>query len=191
MKLSEGIIVGGDLSLRSSALVAMDLQYNLLDFELVTPSKDYFNDEDLLNYNAWQMVHFLRRFDSADIKGIVLENLSFGDQKSREYDMICANFWHTRWQIWNSEDLNHIPLGVVPVESWRAKVLSPAEKKEWKQNEGKLGLKLGVVSKLPPEVHQRFAAMITGRGLKYKKEKNPMFDFADAYFLTKYRVGLE
>lgn len=192
--MSDGIIVGGDLSLRSTGLTALGLEGNLIDFDLILSDPAEINDEELLDYNAWSIVQFLRRFDPALIRGIAFENLSFGDQKSREYDMLCANFWHCRWQLWKLQDLNHIPIGVIPVESWRAKVLSGAEKKQWKEAEGKLGLKLGVVSKLPTDVRAGFDEMVSElehHGYTYKKEKNPIFDLADSYWLSRYRLSLE
>ena len=182
------MIVAGDISLRSSGLTALDMEGNLRICEIVASKKEDLDDENLLIHNAQRVVDFIKDARKlGKIEGIVFEGLSFMSV-SGDKDKLYGNLWHMRCEV--RKAFPDIPMGVVPVTTWRSKALSKEEQRYWKA-QGKDGLKLGVVDKLPADVKLVFEEHLVYKGMKQLKSKNPMFDLADSYFLAKYRLGLE
>lgn len=176
------MLVSVDLSLRSSGVCILDSKGNLIDFKIVAPSVKEFNNEELLNYIAKDIIGFVSQYEK-NLKAVVIEGLAYAGKSSCK-DMISGNFWHLRCSL--KERFGDIPCGVVSVSEWRGYVLNKEEQKEAKIRDKKTGLKNACVSKLPLEVREEFVRYI--RDSKMKRES--IYDLVDAYFLGIYRLTL-
>lgn len=135
--------------------------------------------EDMMAYQWTAMQGWLDGYQS-QIKG-ALEGISFAAKGSSK-DFLCGIQWHFRAAFKARYDSY---LGVIPVTSWRCKVLTPLEQAEAKAFH-KDGLKIYVVNKLPVDVKERFEEY-----LKFSKIKaSSIQDLADAYFIAQYRRSL-
>lgn len=171
------MVVGIDQSKRSTALVLTD-EGKLEDFLLVCPSKELDN-EDLILYQ-WELVYrFIYKYCEF-IDTINLEGLSFNSVSSSK-DLLAGLHWSTRA---NLKHFLGITANIVPVLSWRAKVLSKEERKSISELKIKDGLKKAVVDKLPFEVKVRFEDYIRECGFK----ATSLWDLSDAYQLSLYKV---
>ena len=186
-----------DLSLRSTGLTAIDEDRRLIDYDVVQSVNDIskqakkykqlpeYNGSQLLIYNAQKIVSFIERVNNSyAIDGIVIEGISFGSSSGKG-DIISGNWWYVRTEI--RKKFPNVPIGSVPVLSWRSKVLNKADKIEAKEKWGRKFLKEGVVAKLPTEVYEEFCSYISKNKLKY----NSIYDLADSYYMGCYRVSLE
>lgn len=186
------MIISGDLSPRSSGVTAIDLNGLLVDAILIHSKKEDLNDEDMILYNTETFLTFIDKLfcNGHKIAGFVFEGLAFGASYSQEYDKICGNFWSIKSQC--RKYYPDIPIGTISPEEWRSRIITAKEKKQLKLDHGKIGIKLGVVDKLPVNVREFFDAHIKECGVKWdKKEKNPIFDLADSWGLAQYRLSLE
>jgi hypothetical protein len=171
-----GDIIGIDLSLRSTGLVRLSLDGELLDFDIVRSPK--LTEENLLLYNTKNIMKFI---EMGKIYSVAIEGLSLNG-KSAMKDMIDGNYWMVRSAIkkYNSK----IFIGAIPVLTWRCDILSKKERKKAKKV--KDGLKIFVVDKLDTEIQIAF--------LKYLKQQNlpnkSLYDLADAYFIAQHRIKL-
>lgn len=164
--------------------MALNLKDALIDFDVFKTTKDDFpDDEDLIIHVRTRTIEFIK---SVDADRFVIEGLSFAGKSSRK-DVIAGLFWGIRTIIWTK--CPDMPIGVVPVTSWRSKVLDKDDRKFAKENytPQKEALKIATVKKLPPEINEHFLDFISRKGYDSKT----MYDLADAYFLGKYRNSLE
>ena len=173
-----------DLSLRSSGLVALDKEDNLIDFDVVQPcEKEYrqdYNAEETLIYISDKVLDFVKRVNDTD--AVVIEGLSFQSTSSAK-DFIWGNFWNLRTQL--RMLYPEMLIGVIPVLSWRSPLLSHLTKEERKKLKKDI-MKQFCVDLLPLDVYNRFNKFILINNL----DKKTMFDLTDAYFLCKFRNTL-
>lgn len=174
------MIASIDLSLRSTGVTVLDQQGNFVDCLLVTPSPKQWNDEELLIYIAEQIVDFLNNFK---LSAIAIEGLSYNSFSS-EKDKIGGNFWHLRCVL--KELYPGVPIGIIPVTSWRSFLLSKEEQREIKKIGAKDGIKKACVYRLPKNVEEQFSSYMS----KGKFPSKCLYDLSDAYHLGKYRVTL-
>lgn len=190
------MIIGIDASLRSTALVNIDENKNLLGFEAIkskpnsekaNKNKPFpeLNDEDLIIYNSREVVRFvLNQMDNHIIEGIAIEGLSFAGVSGMK-DLIHGNHWGIIVEL--KKAFPDIPLGKIPVTSWRNSLTTKEERKSGKERYGKKYLKQIVVDKLPHSVKSNFTNYIKIN----KMDADTLFDLADAYFLAIHRLYLE
>lgn len=178
------MIIAIDLSLRSTGLTCISNSGELLDFEIVTSKKEEYDNEELLLYNASNVCRFISNCElnlNESINGIAIEGLSFGGIGGKK-DVLQGNFWVLLTHL--KTYFNDIPVGKIPVLSWRSKVLSKEEQREAKKT--KDGLKKAVIDKLPADVNPRFEKYLE----ETKLPKKCLADLADSYFLGQYRLSL-
>lgn len=188
------MIISIDLSLRSTGICAFQ-EGELIDFTIIASATGnektkthlpVFNGEDLLIYNADKINEFINHQDKYALDGIVIEGLSFGGLSGNK-DILQGNFWYVRCELHRC-CFGIIPIGIVPVTSWRSKTINKIERSEALEKYGKKTyLKKGVYDKLPEEIKMRFQEYIT----KNKLKKDAVYDLADAYFLGIYRIKME
>lgn len=190
------MIIGIDASLRSTAIVNINENKNLIDFKLIkskpneiktNKNKPYpvFNDEDLIIYNSKEVVSFVKKcIDKNIINGIVIEGLSFAGLSGSK-DIIQGSFWNILVEL--KKVFPDIPRGRIPVSSWRSPLTTKEERKLYKEKYGKKGIKELIVGKLPKEIKTKFEKYIK----ENKYEKDGIYDLADAYFICCFRLGLE
>lgn len=175
------MIASIDLSLRSTGITVIDLHGNLVDFMLLTPAPQVWNNEELLIHIASEVTKFLSIFN---ITAIVIEGLSFNSFSS-EKDKINGNFWHLRCAL--KERFNDIPIGIIAVTEWRSSVLSRAEQREIKKLTTKDAIKKACIDKLPQTVRDCFSIYLSNNKFPAKG----LMDLTDAYWLAIYRLSLE
>jgi hypothetical protein len=172
-----------DMSMRSSGIIAMTPRNEIIGFEAIKTSLDEFPEhEDMIIYVVGKTINFIEEFHGDKF---VIEGLSHAG-KSASKDVIAGLFWSIRMTI--RQLYPEMPIGVIPVTSWRAPVLKPAEVKEAKTlySPKKDAIKIATAKKLPDDIREWFDEYITCSG--YKKET--LYDLTDAYFLAKYRNSL-
>jgi hypothetical protein len=175
------MIASIDLSLRSTGVCIMDWAGKLIDAKLFTPSAKEWNDEELLMHIAESITEFLKKFS---VSAIAIEGLSFNSFSS-EKDKINGNFWHLRCAL--KEAFPEVPIGIIPVNSWRNHLLSKEEQREIKKSAIKDAIKKACVLRLPKEVEEAFSHNINAN----KHPSKCIYDLTDAYFLGKFRLSLE
>jgi hypothetical protein len=177
------LYIGIDQSLTSTALTCMNEGNELLDYRLIKkiPS-DYIYEEDLLNEIAFEVCEFIDD-NSFKLDGVALEGLSLMG-KSAKKDLIFGNFWNIRTTI--REEFPGLKIGIIPVMSWRSKVLTPKETKELKKKYKKDPLKIGCVEKLPEKIREYFKSYVKIN----EYSESSIFDLTDAYFIARYRLSL-
>lgn len=175
------MLVSIDLSMRSTGVCFLAADGTLVGCRLISPSNKEYNDEDLLNYISNEVLRLVEEHEE-HIKAIVIEGLSFNSFSS-EKDKINGNFWHLRCQL--KARFGSIPIGIIPVTSWRSYVLSKEEQKVAKLS-GKDGLKKACVALVPPSVREYFDTCV----LSQKAKKESIYDLTDAYHLGQYRLSL-
>jgi hypothetical protein len=172
-----------DMSMRSSGLIAMTPRDEIIGLDIIKTSLDEYPDhEDTIIQVIDVTMDFIAEV-SAD--AFVIEGLSHG-AKSAHKDVIAGIFWGIRVAIWRKFK---IPIGVVPVTSWRSKVLNKEDRKYAKENYSPKAdaIKIATVNKLPKDIHKYFINYIEGMHLP----KKSVYDLADAYFLGIYRNSLD
>lgn len=175
------MLVSIDLSLRSSGVVVLDKDGSLVDFMLVTPAVSDYRDEVLLTYISNEIIDFVY---TLGIHAIVIEGLSFNSFSS-EKDKINGNFWHLRCEL--AEEFPEVPIGIIPVTSWRASVIPKADQKEIKKTSDKEAIKKACVARLPEEVRKRFTEYLQ----ENSHSKKGIYDLTDAYWLGQFRLSLD
>jgi len=180
------MIISIDLSLRSTGVIALDDNKNIIDFKLIKSSNKphkilpCLNDEDLIIYNSTEIVKFVSQvIGKHGLDAILIEGLSFGSLSGSK-DSIAGNIWVLRVELKKKFPL--IPVHIIPVQSWRSKILNKQDRADAKAKYGKKWQKEGVVEKLPEEVKEKFVAYIT----KNKFDKTGLFDLADAAKMGEY-----
>lgn len=180
--------IGIDLSLRSTGLVAIDENLDVKLFGIINSvNKEdktdlpVLNDEDLLIYNSQKIISFISNVNQVwSIDHINLEGLSFGGVSGSK-DILQGNFWEVRCEI--TKKYSSIPVKIIPVTTWRSKVLNKDDRDSALAKYGKAKyLKEGCVDKLPDEVKNKFEEYISIN--KYKKAS--IYDLTDAYFIAKH-----
>lgn len=174
------MFIGIDQSKRSTAVVAIDKKGNLKDF-VVIAVKEY--DQEALIAEQWSKLN-LFLCPPRPIHAIAIEGLSFNSVGAGK-DLLAGLFWYIRTRLYL--EYGNVPVGIIPVLSWRCKVLNKEEQKSIRALKLKDGLKKAVVAKLPFEVKARFEEYIRVNGFK----KEAIYDLADAYHLSVYRLGID
>lgn len=194
-------MIGIDLSLRSTGLVHINENGELIRFKLVQPSAKEYQDESNLIYNAEEILTFIGRVNPSVIG---LEDLSYNSISSSK-DLIAGNFWYLRTQL--KIHYPEIPLMIVPVLSWRSPLFTKAERSEKKENDKSLKIlkdKLKTIKskKEKQELAKENEELILKSNIKYltynklpdeiKYEfseynyNNGLFDLSDAYWIANY-----
>jgi hypothetical protein len=175
-----------DMSMRSSGIQAMTPDNEPIGFEVITTTLDDFPDhEDTIIYIAYEVQRFIQQFQETPKDPFVIEGLSHGAQNASK-DVICGIFWAVRTMVWTK--FPEMPIGAVPVNSWRATVLDKADRKYAKENYSpkKEAIKIATVNKLPEHLLAVFTNYIELSGF----DKKSIYDLADSYFLGVYRNKL-
>jgi hypothetical protein len=177
------MLIAMDMSMRSSGLIVLEPNNNIIDFRIIQTTKEDFPDHENLIIHIIDDVLSLIDEYNPDI--FVIEGMAFAGL-SKFKDVIAGIYWGVRAAIW--KEFPEILIGSVPVASWRAPVLNKEDRKYAKENFSPKAdvLKIATVKKLPADVHDTFIKYITSNG--YNKKK--MYDLTDAYFLGVYRNSL-
>jgi hypothetical protein len=190
--------VGIDLSLRSTGLVCIDEKGDLADYNLVHSTPEQLNDEELLISNITKIITFVeKQYVKFDELRVAIEGLSFAG-RSGEKDKIDGHFWFLKVSL--KIFFPDVLVGIIPVNSWRSRVLTRQDSDKYKKRYGKLGVKIGCTHKLPDYVRNNFQDYIRkykldqekkkGKWKNKPKDKNPLFDLTDAFFIAEYRRKL-
>lgn len=176
-------IVGIDLALRNSALVALDEDLNLINVMIITSSSKKYDGEDLLNYNCKLIIDFVK---DNNIHIAMIEGLAF-NSTSLAKDIIAGNFWNIRLKLYELNKEYHI---IAPV-SWRAKVFSKEQKdalKTYRKENGKYNTRLKdtALECVPDNIQKTMKKYLTDNKLSDKF----IYDLADAYCIAKHGVLL-
>lgn len=176
------VYVGIDASLRSSAVVAIDENYQIVFAELLQ-IEDTLKDEQML----WAIQHrsrnlFEQLYSDFDVEKISIERLAHGGASGSK-DKICAGWWCIRMShaIVAASFLNKIEMGTVAVNTWRAAVINEADRKKNKENPSPTFLKDCPYEKLPSE-----ARILIDKKCEGLKKKDSHYDLTDAYWLARY-----
>lgn len=180
-----GVIIGIDLSLRSTGIVVLNEREELQSFKLIqSPKKQYQSQEESIINNATEICKFIKE-SSYDmgyaIDGIALEGLSYGGVSGSK-DVLYGNYWVLRCALYTNFKCSQT---IIPVAKWRASVITPNEKRKLfeKYGKGSVSLKQGCVDKLPSYVFDKFGSYI--ESLKDIK-KASIYDLSDAYWIAKF-----
>jgi hypothetical protein len=195
------MFIGIDQSKRSTAIVAMTRYYKMIDFELINPI--YQDKEELIIYQWNNIKAFIERVKLIApygcISGIALEGAAF-----TAVGQACDLLWGIQWYIRTRLIVEYpeVPVGILSPATWRSSLLTRKEQQEWKAKYGKIGLKHGVISKLPENDKQKFddyielhrERLLELKGFKpdsiSKKYKECIFDLGDAWGIANHRVIL-
>lgn len=172
------MILGIDLSMRSSGLVVLEPDASLHAFSLLKTDKDTWEDDrDLLLYVEARVLWLLQHCPG--VTHIFLEGLSFAG-KSAKRDVIDGLHWHLRAEL--RRHYPDVALTPVPVTTWRSRVLDKQQQRDAKAAHKTRGLKEACVRELPAEVQRTFKAHV-------KTQKFPptsVYDLTDAYWIARY-----
>lgn len=177
-----------DHSMRSTALVAFDrITEELLWFSLINPPKSM-TGAQLIAYVWDNLAKKLGKVTSHELGEVAIEGLSFA-AKGNSKDLLTGTFWYMCTEFYRM----NVPVGKIPVTSWRAKVLSPEEQAVAKKT--KDGIKKACVAKLPVEIRNRFSEYIkleerNIRMAKGSEWEDSIYDLTDAYWIGKYSLSL-
>lgn len=166
-----------DLSMRSTGVVILDKEGNLIDYTLVSNIED---NESLIIKNASHIINFLQKHERY-LKKITLEGLAFLAISGMK-DVIYGNFWYLRCTLMLT--FPSIYVTIVPVTQWRKDVISKERAKELKITKDKAWAKKECVAKLPIEVSDKFREYI----LSNKFKKDSIYDLTDAYHLCMFSL---
>ena len=175
------------MSMRSSGLLALNSDNEILGYEVIVSSKDNFPDtEDLIIYIQDSTKDFILEHLPCDNLVFVIEGLAFAANSGHK-DVLAGIYWGVRTAIW--KEWPFIKIGSVPVTSWRSKVLNKEDRAYAKANFTPKAdaIKIATVNKLPADVNKLFLDYI--ELMQYNKKA--IYDLTDAYFLCKYRNSLE
>jgi hypothetical protein len=191
-----GNTLGLDMSMRSTGIVVLSPDDDLLWFDVYKTRKDevpkkhkwelgiWFEDpEDHIIGISESVVNWI---DDWSVDKFVIEGLTFS-RKSAHKDFIAGIYWGIRSHI--RRESPHVLIGSIVVNSWRSKVLTPDEAKWAKENLSPKteALKIAVVDKLPEHIMRKFKLWIK----QMNHDPKTIYDLADAYFLTKFRNTLK
>jgi hypothetical protein len=175
-----------DMSMRSSGIQALPPDNQPIGFEVIKTSLDDFPDhEDTIIHIVGETMRFIHEFMDGNDDAFVIEGLAHG-ASSGSKDVIAGIFWAIRCAVWTK--FPEMPIGAVPVNSWRATVLDKADRKYAKENYSpkKEALKIATVNHLPEDIHELFSNYCECSGY----DKKTMYDLADSFFLGVYRNSL-
>lgn len=171
--------LGIDQSKRSTGCVLLDSRGELHSYLLVGEAK--LDNEELIIHQFASVAGWLGDIlDEYDELSALIEGLAFGSVGSGK-DFLAGLQWYFRARFFTLYGF----LGTVPVSMWRSKVLTKEEQREAKL-EGKNGLKLATVRKLPMGVLVKFEEYVA----KNKFKKDSLFDLNDAYHIAKHCFNL-
>jgi hypothetical protein len=172
-----------DMAMRSSGIMALTSENNVIGFEVIkTRLEDFPDHEDMIIHVVRETIRFITEFEG---DFFVIEGLAHG-AKNASFDVIAGLFWSIRCAIW--KHFIELPIGIVPVTSWRSKVLNKEDRAYAKENYSPKAdvMKIATVKKLPLELYEWFTAYVECSGFN----KKSIYDLADAYFLGVYRNSL-
>ena len=95
--MTNEVTIGIDISLRTTACVAIKNDKTICGCSWVTSNPKEINDEDLLIYNSDKINYFIDMWSKYE-KRLCIEGLSFNSVSSNK-DLIAANFWYTRVKL--------------------------------------------------------------------------------------------
>jgi hypothetical protein len=178
------IVIGLDISMRSSALVART-KTEVLDFKVITSKKEEYDNESLLAYNIDQVLTFLHQFKK-DEPDIVMEGLSLRSVAGT-LDRIVGNHWAIRTAIWSV--FGFAPKIVAPA-SWRKHILTRVdldellEMRRAKMPSAKTKKKTKEIccDKIDKDLIYRYNSYIKTE----KLSKDAIYDLSDAYHIAGY-----
>jgi hypothetical protein len=177
------MLIAMDMSMRSSGLIALEPDNEIIDLSvIVTTKKDFPDQEDLIIHITDTVINFIEKHSA---NSFVIEGMAFAGLSGFK-DVIAGIYWGVRVAIWRT--FPQMLVGSVPVTSWRAPVLNKEERKYAKENFSPQAeaIKIATVNKLPTEIYDRFHDYLGENKMSIKK----MYDLADAYFLGVYRNSL-
>jgi len=195
------MIVGVDQSKRSTGVVVLDNNGNMVGFKLITPPIEIDN-EILIDYQWAKIRELFESVGSNHIDGVALEGAAF-HALGKANDLLWGIQWYVRTRL--KVEYPDISIGIINVATWRSTLLTKIEQKEWKiKYGGKIGLKHAIVSKLPPDVRIIFENYLINHkeeinavkvkdwkpGSKSREYEKCIFDLADAYGIAFYRLSL-
>ena len=170
--------------MRSSGLIALTPENEIIDFDVCVTTKDNFPDtEDLIIHITDFTIDFI---EMVDADSFVIEGLAFG-AKSGHKDILAGIYWGIRTAIWKAYP--DMLIGSIPVTSWRSKVLNKEDRAYAKANYTPKteAIKIATVNKLPEKIHKCFLDYI--EMMSYNKKT--IYDLTDSYFLGKHRNSLK
>jgi len=193
------MIIGIDQSMKSTAVVALNLKGEMVDFGLIIPPSSL-NKEETIHY-IWEPLYFTIGKNYGVIKGIAIEGLAFSAFGNTK-DLLYGIQWYVRTRL--KVEFPEILVGVINVQTWRSCILTREEQRLYKTKYGKIGLKIGVVEKLPNEIKMQFDKYLELNkdeinacrvkdwkpGCKSKKYLESMYDLADAWGIATHRLKL-
>ena len=181
--MDSNVLVSMDMSMRSTGLVALTPDDEMIEFEVIKSTKDDFPDtEQLIAYIVLSTMSFIQHTSATKF---VIEGLAFG-AKSSSKDILAGIYWAVRTEIWTT--CPDILIGSIPVQSWRSKIINKEDRKFAKENYSPKteAIKKATVSKLPTDIKIQFLDYIDF--MSY--HKTTIYDLTDAYFLGIYRNSL-
>lgn len=191
-----GNTMGLDMSMRSTGLVVLSPDDNLMTFDVWKTRKDEDNSKDKFNMGEFffdpedHIIEFcdyvVRMVDKWSVDKFVIEGLAY-TRASAHKDFIQGIYWGVRSHI--RRESPHVLIGSIAVNSWRSKVLTRDEQKEAKKiyTPKTEALKIATYKKLPDHIYQVFIDFIEQMNYTPKT----IYDLSDAYFLTKHRNTLK
>lgn len=191
--------IGIDQSKRSTAIVCLDDEGEMVDFHLVTPPFNL-DKEELIHYQWTTLSKFISEQLSYDQVCFALEGAAFAAGGSAS-DLLWGIQWYIRTRI-HVEYPGYL-IGIITPATWRSSILATDEQRRFKeQYGGKIGLKHAVVSKLPQDTHEKLISYIRDNiqyiniSKGYKPDANrkdawdALFDLADAWGIARHRFML-
>lgn len=176
------ILMSVDMSMNSTGVCILDAENKLIDFGIIKTInridkgkfEQIIDDEDRIIEVVEQITSY---FEPYDIRRVVIEGLSYYG-KSAKKDVIAGMFWCLKTEL--RKEFPHVLVGVIPVLSWRSKILTRQESKEAKNKYSPKAdaIKIATVEKLPITVRNRFISYIKNN----KLPKKSIYDLTDSFF---------
>jgi hypothetical protein len=191
--------IGIDQSKKSTALHALDLDGETINYTLITPPIEL-DSENLICYQWDAIKEFIEDIQcSHEVVGIVLEGAAFAAMGASN-DLLWGIQWYVRTRILVEFDM---VVGIITAASWRSSILTRVELQWFKAHHGgKIGLKHAAVSKLPPELRNELERYVyqernrinltKGKKADSRSEvyKDALFDLTDSWGLAWHRICL-
>lgn len=191
------LALGIDQSKRCTACVVIEMDGSLEACTLICAPQgmDGFN---VIDYQWEAFCDFWESIEG-EVETAAIEKLAL-NAKGSSKDLLAGLNYAFQWQADKEFGLF---LGVVPVTSWRSKVLSKEEQRV-ARTEGKDGLKWATYDKLPAAVREAFDLyveehkhyILQAKDKKWKPSsksnvyKLALLDLADAYWLARYLLTI-
>ena len=192
-------IVGIDQSKKSTALHALDLHGETLNYLLITPPIEL-DKEDLICYQWDAIREFLLDIqETHKVIAVAIEGAAFATM-GQANDMLWGIQWYVRTRILLEFD---ITADILTAATWRSSILTRKEIQNFKADyEGKIGLKHAAMSKLPPALRTELENyvyqernrinMAKGKkdGSRSEAYNDALYDLTDSWGLANHRLFL-